>query len=377
MPPDTGDVTLSLISAIYESVADASRWPAFLEEFTLATKSSYCTLIIGDAQADEFAVACRYGLTDEDVKIYMEQYAANDPWANPAREGFLEEGGVIATHEFCPEAEQSEVYLDFYAPRGWHCGMGGLILKTATSLSWIAVAHDKALGRYGRRDLSLLKTLMPHLRRAALLHGELVRLRSERAALADYLDRFPHGFFLTDGEGSVLFANRAASGLAYRRDGIGIDANRLRILHPHQNRILRKFVDQCAADPNGPAARMAISRPSRQLSSWALVMPIPATAAVPLGVTKPTAAVLVMNPDTLPEPDPLMLQELFNLTPSESRIAALLVQGRSLDETAADLGIAQQTVRTHVKRILGKTATKRQGELIALILRSSPMIRGD
>jgi hypothetical protein len=34
-----------------------------------------------------------------------------------------------------------------------------------------------------------------------------------------------------------------------------------------------------------------------------------------------------------------------------------------------------ETVRTHVKRLLSKTGTDRQGELIALILRSVPLNR--
>jgi DNA-binding CsgD family transcriptional regulator len=67
-----------------------------------------------------------------------------------------------------------------------------------------------------------------------------------------------------------------------------------------------------------------------------------------------------------------MLQDLFSLTSGEARVVARLVQGRSVDEVAAELKISVETVRTHVRRVLAKTATSRQGELISLVLRTVP-----
>jgi DNA-binding CsgD family transcriptional regulator len=43
-----------------------------------------------------------------------------------------------------------------------------------------------------------------------------------------------------------------------------------------------------------------------------------------------------------------------------------------VEEVAAKLNISIETVRTHVRRVLSKTATNRQGELIALVLRTVP-----
>ena len=46
--------------------------------------------------------------------------------------------------------------------------------------------------------------------------------------------------------------------------------------------------------------------------------------------------------------------------------------GRNVDDVASEIGSSVETVRTHVRRILSKTGTTRQGELISLILRISP-----
>src|SRR5262249_30862533 len=95
---------------------------------------------------------------------------------------------------------------------------------------------------------------------------------------------------------------------------------------------------------------------------------------VPLGVAIPAVSVLVVS-ESLAEPNPAILRELFSLTPTETRITTPLVLGRSAEEIAQDLNVSIQTVRTHIKRVLSKTSTTRQGELISLVLRSVPFRR--
>jgi DNA-binding CsgD family transcriptional regulator len=64
------------------------------------------------------------------------------------------------------------------------------------------------------------------------------------------------------------------------------------------------------------------------------------------------------------------LVALFGLTPTEAAIAVELSAGLSTDEIAPRLQIAVGTVRWHLKRILAKTGSSRQAELVALLLRS-------
>jgi DNA-binding CsgD family transcriptional regulator len=58
----------------------------------------------------------------------------------------------------------------------------------------------------------------------------------------------------------------------------------------------------------------------------------------------------------------------FQFTPGEARLAEALCTGVSLSRAARRLEIAYETARTVLKNIYQKTATHRQGELIALLL---------
>jgi DNA-binding CsgD family transcriptional regulator len=68
----------------------------------------------------------------------------------------------------------------------------------------------------------------------------------------------------------------------------------------------------------------------------------------------------------LPE---LLLQQAFDLTTAEARLAKLLVVGRSPQEAAALLKISMPTIRSQLGSIFAKTRTSRQGELIATLTR--------
>ena len=79
------------------------------------------------------------------------------------------------------------------------------------------------------------------------------------------------------------------------------------------------------------------------------------------------AAILDLEMDWRPDANILML--LFDLTPSEARIAALLAVGRTTAEITLELSISENTLKTHLRRILEKTATSRQVELVSLLAR--------
>jgi DNA-binding CsgD family transcriptional regulator len=63
-----------------------------------------------------------------------------------------------------------------------------------------------------------------------------------------------------------------------------------------------------------------------------------------------------------------MMKMLYSLSPVESRLADLLIQGLELREAADHLRVTTETARFHLKRVLKKTRTHRQANLIRLML---------
>lgn len=62
------------------------------------------------------------------------------------------------------------------------------------------------------------------------------------------------------------------------------------------------------------------------------------------------------------------LRARFGLTGAETRIALKLLEGKTLKVAAQELGITYETVRCTLKGIFHKTGTRRQVQLVVLLL---------
>ena len=86
-------------------------------------------------------------------------------------------------------------------------------------------------------------------------------------------------------------------------------------------------------------------------------------------LAKPVAAFgLVVDPESRTRVSAVMAGEALGLTRTESRVAVLLAEGRSVPEIAQETGRAEGTVCTHVKNILAKLGLSRQVDLVRLVL---------
>jgi DNA-binding CsgD family transcriptional regulator len=81
----------------------------------------------------------------------------------------------------------------------------------------------------------------------------------------------------------------------------------------------------------------------------------------------PITALILLDLHDYPQPAEVLLGQVFGLTRAECKVARFLGAGVSLTEISKSLNIGLGTVRTHLKAIFSKTATRRQGELIALL----------
>ena len=57
-----------------------------------------------------------------------------------------------------------------------------------------------------------------------------------------------------------------------------------------------------------------------------------------------------------------LIARAFGLTPAELRVLLAIVEVGGVPETAAALGIAETTAKTHLHRVFSKTGTSRQAE---------------
>ncbi|HKV00105.1 MAG TPA: helix-turn-helix transcriptional regulator [Vineibacter sp.] len=204
-----------------------------------------------------------------------------------------------------------------------------------------------------------------------------------RTVYGAVLDRLDVGVILLDGMGRPTFINGRAARIVADNDGFGADRAGVTASSPAETRALRAAIAATASVSAGVAVTTAPTRPPENAAPNRLYLERP-SGLTPLVVTvialdgldggsareSPRAALFVVDPATPVRIDTRGLGAAYGLTPREASIAALLSRGADLVQAARALGIGVSSAREYLKRALDKTGTRRQANLVRLVLRS-------
>ncbi len=211
-----------------------------------------------------------------------------------------------------------------------------------------------------------LVRLRPHLQGALGLSTQLARKEEERRLYEVAMERVGVGLIVIRADRRILYRNAIAIAMMQNHDGIRLTENRLEGCTPTDTRHLHTLVSASLATANEVFAG-TLARPSgaRDLAVMVHAMP----EIVDQNEHPPSAAaVFVRDMDSRTAMDDKILAEMFGFTATETRLAAALAGGRSMDEAAAALGIRVTTARAHLRAIFAKAGVSRQAELIRMLL---------
>ncbi|MDS0794990.1 helix-turn-helix transcriptional regulator, partial [Burkholderia pseudomultivorans] len=128
--------------------------------------------------------------------------------------------------------------------------------------------------------------------------------------------------------------------------------------------------EQCAAGARASIEAPSLPHPTGGSRLSGLLRPLAPPRGAGDRQHRPAVAVFVRDPAASPHTSRDMLHRLFRLTPMETEIALLLVDGMTLDEAAAATGITKNTARAHLRGIFAKTGATRQAVLVKMLLNS-------
>ena len=177
--------------------------------------------------------------------------------------------------------------------------------------------------------------------------------------------------FIVRPDGQVLWMNRRGRALVASAVDISLANGRLRGDTVRRSGEIHDLIKEVV--DRGPRQRsrraiQAISLPGRSGERPLRLVAIGLTGDDAAAPQTALSALFVGDLDRHRIASPRLLMKLLGLTPAEAKIAAGLADGLSIDDLASELGVGIGTVRWHVKRAMANTDTRRQGELIRLVL---------
>lgn len=271
--------------------------------------------------------------------------------------GFLTDLDVVTEEEIAT----LPLYQDFLIPRGYGAGTATTVLVPSGDSVIVHCERARAEGDFGPQVLSALNGLRPHLARAALLSA---RLEMERVTTTTRtLEALGLPAAVLGSGGRVIDANPSL--VAMMPHTLSDQPLRLAVVDPAADRLLREAVAQSAQPRAMPVRSIPIAASGERPPVILHLVPIRGAAH---DVFVRARFVLIATPVVAQDvPSADVVQGLFDLTPAEARLAALIGAGDAPVPAAAKLGITPSTARSVLRRIFQKTGVSRQAELVGLL----------
>lgn len=169
-----------------------------------------------------------------------------------------------------------------------------------------------------------------------------------------------NGLLVVGEHGRVLEMNRAAKTILDRADALTLQDGQLRALRGADDEaLLAILAGALDGEAGGP---LLLSRRWGGRDYVAVGKPLHARRP------NPAALLVVVDPERVPRPGTELLKRVFGFTAAEARVALRLLDGRTPEEAAGDLGISGATLRVHLAHLFRKTRTNRQAELIRVLM---------
>jgi DNA-binding CsgD family transcriptional regulator/PAS domain-containing protein len=365
-----------LIGSIYDCALDPGHWDRTLCELRDAFGVQTAGLGLVDRRRGRILINKTVGLEPqqlaEQARHIPEQNARAAEWVarNP-----LDEPHVLSRH-LSPGDWETSPYCR--AVRS-----AGLVDVATYDLIWepehVSAFGAGRLARQGaftEREIDLGRLPLPHLRRAVTISKVLDAHAIEHAQMAEALDALRCGVALTKQNGAILFANRTAERMFRHAGPIQSVRGVLQATAPEAAKELRSAIRPAAQDEavlgkTGLAVRLD---EGDEPPLFAHVLPL-AHGELRTRLEPEAAAAVFISGGSDGAAGAHEMAAVYGLTPAETRLLECLLAGRNLAATAAALGVAMTTAKTHLDNIFQKTGVNRQAELMRLAARAASPAR--
>jgi DNA-binding CsgD family transcriptional regulator len=239
-----------------------------------------------------------------------------------------------------------------------------------------------SLGRHGSagyltdREVRLIELLAPHLRRAVAISDVIDLKTIEATSLGGALDSIAAGAILVGEDGTILHANEAAQRLLDKGAPLEAIGGRLHAADPAINaRLMQAIADATSDGSEAGASGLGVALTHDPAPACvAHVLPVTRGEVRARLVPSAVAAIFVSSADDEPQINLEPIAEAYGLTPAETRLLGRIAIGESLAQASVALNVTQNTLKTHLARIMAKTGTRRQPALVSLVQRLAPAL---
>lgn len=358
-----------LISGIYSAVLDPEQWDSSMAAIARAFGAHTASLVSFD---NDSRIIKHAQMPPAAAQAYAAHYQRLDHVLCAVETGPV--GAVRTGAELMWPYQHCEFQIDWARPNG--LGDGLFVRLTAgPTVSSLAIANVTRPDRFDTPEhVALVTQLIPHLQHAVRIQGRLEDLDHRSADLAEASEAVSHGIVIVERRRS-MYTNGAAERILRSGDGLRIRNGDIEAESSHADTQLGCGISRASTldDRDIWGVSFRCPRPSGRRPYVVHVLPIEPNPVAEQQNRR--AMIIIIDPESRPEPPAGLLQRLFGLTKSEAQVALLVMRGEGLNPIAEELSVSLATVKTHLRHIFDKTGIHRQAELVRLLITLDPLHR--
>lgn len=364
-----------ILDSLYEGIIDPAALENALKISVAEIDASGVNIhvVSKDTLENLFFAGYGKGYTDESITAYLDHWQYVNAHRDAMRRAYAPgQDNVFLCHEHISDDDWAKgaYFQNFFSGIGQRWLAGGIAWNGQHTEVSIAFSRAAGAEPFDEDAREFLKALLPHVRRAARLALKLgAPGNNATPGVNNALAAARAPSFLVDAEARLKWMNTAGAAFIESSSLFETDKKWLVIKDKEDGRTLSRLianaVDKRLAETPLGSMRIGCLGAAVELD----VMP----ATIPAGalIDANALALVMARPIGLPPSIVEQLQNAFNLTGAEGRIAVDLAEGASVEEIAAKSSLSQHTVRTHLRSVFAKTGVNRQSALAALIWKTA------
>lgn len=355
------DLLLALINGVFET----PLWSTFLDQLRQRTEADYSSLVFrppGLALNTVFHLFSGNRCPPVIQQLYRNSFYKQDP--TPYHE--MSEGRVYALDELLSSDNPAHAaYLDaVMAPSGMNAARMVRVEEASGVSAWLTITRPEQ--DFTAEDGLLLNSLVPYLRSVLQSHVALERARTHAALAGDAIHRLSYGWITLDAAGRVLETDDQGRYILANSSVLRMDAHGfLKGISLRQGGEISDAIQTLASDANARPRAMVLSR-----DPWLDMLLVPASRNAISAKSVPAVVAYVHGDSLLSSDRCEQLIQLFDLLPSEARLALALGRGMNITEAAKELNLTVESARTYSKKIYAKMGARGHADLVLFVHRS-------
>lgn len=353
----------SLIQSLYSALVQPSGFKYFLNQLIVHCRLLSGAIVMVNDKLATANIVWVEGLDISDASLFINRYEKQDPLIARLQETLP--GELITMGDY--EAQQTQLsYPEFFQNLNEDLDIyyaAAAVLANDNEWTSLLFFHrSKNQGEFSFEECLLLEKIIPHIQHAMQLYH--LKLKNDKQHLLSELlfDQIQLPVILLDEQGYISHCNQQAKQFFAAHQYLKKINETLHWINVRNDQRIQQVINRCLEDQETY---------TMQLDAHDCI-PILLTF-VPLinnqGKSSSGIALFIYSHNQQPV-NLKVLCELYNLTNKEGVVCCKLISGCSTAEIAETTYLSYETVRTYIKRIMKKTDTRRQSELVAKILAS-------